>query len=72
MPTLSFTPQLRRFLETPQLTSEASTLRPLLEEAFAVRREPVRELRVFAVEHTVERVGCALAAIVLLAEPDLA
>ena len=47
-------------------------IRAMLEEAFTVRGEPIRELKVFAVEHTVERVGCALAAVVLLAEQDLA
>jgi hypothetical protein len=44
----------------------------MLAEAFAVRGEPIRELKVFAVEHTVQRIGCALAAVVLLAEQDLA
>lgn len=43
----------------------------MLEEAFRVRGEPIREMKVFAVEHTVERAGCALAAITLLAEEDL-
>jgi arginine decarboxylase len=43
----------------------------MLEEAFRVRGEPIRELRVVAVEHTVERVGCALAAVTLLADEDL-
>jgi arginine decarboxylase len=47
-------------------------IRAMLEEAFRVRGEPIRELKVFAVEHTVERIGCALAAITLLAEEDLA
>jgi arginine decarboxylase len=47
-------------------------IRGMLEEAFRVRREPIRELRVFAAEHTVERVGCAVAAIALLADEDLA
>ena len=28
-------------------------------------------MKIFAVEHTVERTGCALAAITLLAEDDL-
>jgi sulfur-carrier protein len=36
MPTVQFTPQLRRFLETPQVDSAASTLRAALEDAFAV------------------------------------
>ena len=43
----------------------------MLEEAFRVRGEPIREMKVVAVAHTVERVGCALAAITLLAEEDL-
>ena len=43
----------------------------MLDEAFRVRGESIRELKVFAVEHTVERIGCALAAITLLAEEDL-
>ena len=43
----------------------------MLEEAFRVRGEVIRERAVFAVEHTVERVGCALAAITLLADEDL-
>jgi arginine decarboxylase len=46
-------------------------IRAMLDEAFRVRGEPIREMKVFAVEHTVERVGCALAAIILLAEEDL-
>lgn len=36
MPDLHFTPQLRRFTETPQLHCEAGTLRDALEAAFAV------------------------------------
>jgi arginine decarboxylase len=43
----------------------------MLEEAFQVRGEAIRELRVYATEHTVERVGCALAAITLLDDEDL-
>ena len=46
-------------------------IRAMLDEAFRVRGESIRELKVFAVEHTVEHVGCALAAITLLAEEDL-
>jgi arginine decarboxylase len=46
-------------------------IRAMLDEAFRVRGEPVREMKVVAVEHTVERVGCAVAAITLLAEEDL-
>ena len=36
MPRIVFTPQLRRFTATPELVSEAGTLRALLDEAFAV------------------------------------
>jgi arginine decarboxylase len=43
----------------------------MLEEAFRTRGEVIRERAVFAVEHRVERVGCALAAITLLADEDL-
>ena len=46
-------------------------IQAMLEEAFRVRGEPIREMRVVAVEHTVERIGCALAAITLLGEEDL-
>jgi len=44
----------------------------MLEEAFRVRGERIREMRVFATEHRVERTGCALAAVTLLAPDDLA
>lgn len=44
----------------------------MLEEAFRVRGEPIRDMRVFAVEHRVERTGCALAAVTLLGDDDLA
>ncbi len=43
----------------------------MLDEAFQVRGEIMKEKRIFAVEHTVVRVGCALAAITLLADEDL-
>lgn len=43
----------------------------MLDEAFRVRGEAIREMRVYAAEHTVERIGCAVAAIALLAEEDL-
>lgn len=36
MPTVHFTPQLRRFTETPEVTSRATTLRAALEDAFVV------------------------------------
>jgi molybdopterin synthase sulfur carrier subunit len=35
MPTIAFTPQLRRFTVTPEVTSRATTLRAALEDAFA-------------------------------------
>ena len=43
----------------------------MLEEAFRVRGEVIREKKIFAAEHRVERIGCALAAITLLADEDL-
>ena len=36
MPTVAFTPQLRRFTETPEVRCDAATLRGALEAAFAV------------------------------------
>ena len=47
-------------------------IRAMLDEAFSVRGEAIAEMRVVAVEHRVERIGCALAAITLLGEEDLA
>jgi arginine decarboxylase len=47
-------------------------IRAMLDEAFRVRGETIAEMRVTAVEHRVERIGCALAAITLLGEEDLA
>ena len=35
MPTVAFTPQLRRFTDTPEVSTEAATLRAALEAAFA-------------------------------------
>ncbi len=46
-------------------------VRAMLTEAFAVRGERIRELRVVAVEHRVAKLGCALAAVALLSEDDL-
>jgi arginine decarboxylase len=43
----------------------------MLEEAFRVRGETIRDMQVFAVEHRVERTGCALAAVTLLSQDDL-
>jgi len=47
-------------------------IRAMLDEAFRVRGETIAEMRVVATEHRVERIGCALAAITLLGEEDLA
>jgi len=47
------------------------TIRQMLEEAFRVRGETIREWKVFATEHRVERIGCAVAAVVLLSEEDI-
>ncbi len=46
-------------------------IREMLDEAFRVRGEAIREMRIFAAEHRVERVGCAVAAIALLSDDDL-
>jgi arginine decarboxylase len=46
-------------------------IRRMLEEAFRVRGEAIYEMRILAAEHTVERVGCAVAAVALFGEADL-
>jgi len=46
-------------------------IRAMLTEAFAVRGEEIRELRVVAVDHCVDRIGCALAGVTLLSEDDV-
>ena len=43
----------------------------MLEEAFRVRGERIRDMKVFGVEHRVERTGCALAAVTLLGDDDI-
>jgi arginine decarboxylase len=43
----------------------------MLAEAFRMRGETIHEQRIFAAEHRVERIGCALAAMILLGEEDL-
>src|SRR5438105_14868511 len=40
-----------------------AAIRGMLDEAFRVRGEAIKEMRIYAVDHTVERIGCALAAI---------
>ena len=47
-------------------------IRAMLDEAFRVRGETIADMRITAIEHRVERIGCALAAITLLGEEDLA
>jgi arginine decarboxylase len=46
-------------------------IRAMLTEGFAVRGEAIREMKVVAVDHRVERVGAAIAAVTLLSEDDL-
>jgi arginine decarboxylase len=50
----------------------ARQIRAMLEEAFRVRGDTIVDSRIVAIEHRVERIGCALAAITLLAEEHLA
>jgi arginine decarboxylase len=55
---------------TDRGTAEAA-IRAMLAEAFQERGETIREVKVVAVDHRVERAGCALAAVALLSEDDL-
>jgi arginine decarboxylase len=43
----------------------------MLEEAFKARGWAIHDMKVCAVEHRVERTGCALAAVALLSDDDL-
>ena len=43
----------------------------MLEESFKSRGWTIRDMRVSAVEHRVERTGCALAAVTLLSDDDV-
>jgi arginine decarboxylase len=52
-------------------TAEAS-VRQMLTEAFEVRGETIRELKIAVAEHVVERLGCAVAAVALLSDDVLA
>jgi arginine decarboxylase len=55
---------------TDRATAERA-IQEMLEEAFRVRGEGIREMKIVAVDHRVERAGCALAAVTLLSEDDL-
>jgi arginine decarboxylase len=44
----------------------------MLREAFRARGFAIREMKIEAVEHRVERTGCVLAAVALLSDDDLA
>jgi arginine decarboxylase len=55
---------------TDRATAERA-IRAMLAEALQVRGQRIRELEVFAVEHRVRQVGCAVAAVALLSEDDL-
>ena len=43
----------------------------MLDEAFRTRGWRMREMKILAAEHRVERTGCALAAVTLLSDDDL-
>jgi len=43
----------------------------MLQESFKVRGWKMRDMQVCAVEHRVERTGCALAAVTLLSDDDV-
>jgi arginine decarboxylase len=61
-------------MEFHGVTTQAEAERAIdamLAEAFRMRGETIREQRIFSTAHRVERIGCALAAMTLLAEEDL-
>lgn len=58
------------YAKAPKGEAERS-IRQMLEEAFRVRGETIREMAVVAAEHRVDRIGCAVAAVTLLTEEDI-
>ena len=56
--------------KVPQAEAER-VIRQMLQEAFRVRGESIREASVVAAEHRVKRIGCAVAAVILLTEEDI-
>lgn len=62
---------IMEFHDTVPKAQAERMIRLMLEEAFRVRGETIRELAVVAAEHRVERVGCAVAAVTLLTEEDI-
>ncbi|MBI4561624.1 MAG: arginine decarboxylase, pyruvoyl-dependent [Candidatus Rokubacteria bacterium] len=56
--------------KVPQAEAER-VIRQMLEEAFRVRGESILEAAVVTAEHRVERIGCAVAAVILLTEEDI-
>jgi arginine decarboxylase len=43
----------------------------MLDEAFRVRGDTIREMKIVSADHRVERIGCAVAAVMLLSDDDL-
>ena len=62
---------IMEFHDAPTGRRPKQAIRAMLAEAFRVRGEAIREVKVVAVDHRVERTGCALAAVALLSEDDL-
>ena len=62
---------IMEFHERGDRASAEQAIRAMLAEAFQVRGEEIREMKVIAVDHRVEKVGCALAAVTLLSEDDI-
>jgi arginine decarboxylase len=62
---------IMEFHDRADRATAEQAIRAMLGEAFEVRGEAIREMKVVAVDHRVEKVGCALAAVTLLSEDDI-
>jgi arginine decarboxylase len=62
---------IMEFHDVTDRQSAEQAVHAMLAEAFRVRGEPIRAMKIMAVDHRVERAGCALAAVTLLSEDDL-
>jgi len=62
---------IMEFHDTADRATAERAIQAMLAEAFLVRGETIREMKILAVDHRVRTIGCALAAITLLSEDDL-
>jgi arginine decarboxylase len=63
---------IMEFHDVSDRRSAEQRIAEMLDEAFRVRGETIREMKIVSADHRVERIGCAVAAVALLSDDDLA